>query len=173
MPPPPIDMKDKRIGRWLVLSRESGIGTSGRHTRWLCQCDCGTKRFVSGSVLRSNSLSCGCLQAEMITKRNTKHGKFGTRVYEIWHGMIQRCHNPNSHAWKWYGGRGIKVCDEWRNSFDVFYAAVGEPPDGLTLDRRDNNGNYELGNWRWATWCEQNQNRRPRSEWSFQTKDAA
>jgi hypothetical protein len=82
-----------------------------------------------------------------------------TRVYAVWSAMIQRCTNPNDKDFDRYGGRGITVCDRWLHSFEDFYADMGERPPGLTLDRRDNEGNYEPGNYRWATWLEQAHNR--------------
>lgn len=89
------------------------------------------------------------------------HGMWGTRTHHSWHSMISRCINPRETGYKHYGGRGITVCDRWRYSFDNFLADMGERPEGKTLDRIDNEGNYEPGNCRWATWSEQQSNKRP------------
>lgn len=168
------DMSGQIIGRWTVLYRDSApVEGGGKHVRWRCRCECGVERSVSGAVLRNHSRSCGCLQSEDVTSRNLRHGYFGSATYECWHSMIQRCCNPNIRASKWYSDRGITVCKRWRGSFMNFLADMGKRPEGLTLDRIDNNGNYEPGNCRWATWSEQNLNRRPTSEWDFKHKVAA
>jgi hypothetical protein len=168
-----VDMSGMTVGRWSVLHRDaSEAPAAGKHARWMCRCECGVVRSVSGAVLRQNSNSCGCLQSEDVTTRNTKHGRYGTPTYECWHSMIQRCCNPNDHAAQWYSERGISVCDRWRDSFEAFLADMGERPEGLTLDRIDNNKGYEPGNCRWATWSQQSRNRRPRSEWKFKARAA-
>lgn len=92
--------------------------------------------------------------------RRSRHGKFGTRVYQQWADMIRRCENPNTRNFPRYGGRGIRVCPEWRADFVVFYRDMGEPGDGMQLDRIDNDGNYEPGNCRWSTPSENTRNRR-------------
>ena len=93
------------------------------------------------------------------------HGMSQTTEYKIWHNMIQHCTNPNSPKWEWYGGRGITVCERWRNSFVDFLTDVGRKPSPeLTLDRIDNNGNYEPGNWRWATIEQQRWNQQRKAE---------
>ena len=132
---------------------------------WKCICDCGRIAYVSSSHLNSgDTKSCGCLrkkQCEQTGKKNTKHGMFGTPVYNIWVSMIQRCENPKHKSYKNYGGRGIKVCERW-HTFENFYADVGDPPKGKSFDRYpDNDGDYEPTNWRWANRHEQRVNSRP------------
>lgn len=159
-----IDIKDERYGRWVVLERADT--KSYGDAMWLCRCDCGTERVVMGNSLRrGTSKSCGCLSAEIARSRMTgaknylKHGHSGTKIYAIWSAMKQRCYNPDNDSYLRYGARGITVCDAWRESFETFYADVGDAPEGLTLDRIDNDGNYEPGNIRWATRQQQADNK--------------
>ncbi len=102
--------------------------------------------------------SCGCEWPERLSARNQKHGMYGTRAYEAWNGMLDRCRNPKLRFWSRYGGRGITVCERWL-LFENFVADMGMPLPGLTLDRMDNDGNYEPSNCRWATRVQQRNNR--------------
>lgn len=151
-----IDIKGNRYGKLTVISRADSKkrNAGGSRTRWNCKCDCGNMVVVDGDHLKSgHSKSCGC-----ITK---KHGMFGTRIYNIWSSMKDRCFNKKHDAYKNYGGRGITVCPEWME-FQPFYewAMASGYADDLTLDRKDVNGNYEPSNCRWATDIEQHNNTR-------------
>jgi len=123
----------------------------------LCRCDCGSEKAYRRYCLESGSTrSCGCYRTEL----RTTHGKSKTRSYRSWMGMILRCHNKDNKGYGDYGNRGIKVCSRWRYSFKNFFADMGERPEGLSIDRINNEGNYESSNCRWATMAQQNDNMR-------------
>jgi hypothetical protein len=138
-----------RFGRLVVTGRASEIGV--KPVRWVALCDCGRFTEVVGAKLRNgHTQSCGCLQAESRIKRATRHGLSHTRTHDIWQAMRRRCSRPDQPNYKYYGARGIKVCDRWQ-SFDNFLADMGECPEGHELDRIDGDGHYEPGNCRWVT----------------------
>jgi hypothetical protein len=134
----------------------------GRHPTARVRCFCG-KIFICqrGNLSNGNTRSCGCLNIQLLIGRSTTHGMSKTPIYHVWEDMISRCSNPNSCNWDNYGGRGIEVCERWRK-FENFFQDMGDiPEDGLTIDRKNNEGNYEKDNCRWATRLQQARNRRP------------
>lgn len=165
------DISGKKFGRLTVICRaEDEKTSSGRnHITYICKCDCGNKITVKAESLRSgNTKSCGCLSKEITKSRMLKHGFANSQIYKIWRGMKQRCYYKNHKSFKDYGGRRITVCDEWKNDFQTFYDYVSQLPhfceEGYSLDRINNNGNYEPANVRWATAKEQANNKRKRKK---------
>jgi hypothetical protein len=139
---------------------------SGERRKFECLCDCGNQINVFLIHLRSdNTKSCGCFRSEYVAQKNYKHGLAIRNnehyLLDTWGGMKQRCYNPKHKSWKNYGGRGITICDRWLNSVENFIEDMGKRPSlQYSIDRIDNNGNYELSNCRWATKSEQRQNQR-------------
>lgn len=164
--PERLDLTNERFGKlWVLVEKERSANYG---TKWLCLCECGTDSVVTTAALRSGKTqSCGCLvktAAKKVGIANSIMFEGYTHVrhplYDTWQGMKTRCTNQNHIHYKNYGGRGITVCDEWVDTFEQFVRDMGDRPEGYTLDRRNNNGNYTPDNCRWATILEQNRNRR-------------
>lgn len=150
------DLTGQKFGRLAVIERaESKNG----FTRWLCKCECGKETVVySSTLINGHTKSCGCLRRD--NHANLEHGMSHTRIHDIWCGINKRCDNPKSSVYKYYGGKGITICNEWR-SFQSFYdwSMANGYNDDLTLDRIDPKGNYEPSNCRWVTMKEQCNNK--------------
>lgn len=161
------DLKGQRFGRLVVIEKAGKDKTS--HTTWLCKCDCGTVKTVTGyNLINGSTLSCGCYKNEKVSI----HGKYNTRIYRIWNKMKGRCNNKRNTHYDCYGGRGIRVCDEWLNDFQKFYkwSVENEYNNNLTIDRIDVDGNYEPNNCRWVSMKVQANNRRTNAQIEFNGK---
>lgn len=154
-------LEGQRFGNLTVI-KEDGRSKYG-DVMWLCQCDCGnTTRVKSVDLIHNNTHSCGCFKLARISETNTIHGKCNTKLYHIWHGIKNRCYNPNHDNYIRYGARSIQMCDEWVNNFQAFYdwAITHGFEENLTIDRINNYKGYSPDNCRWITPKEQQHNRR-------------
>lgn len=155
-----------RFNRWTVIDQAPCHPYGVR--RVVCRCECGTVKTVRlHNIRRGLSRSCGCFSHEAILARNHKHGGAYTLLYKTWAGIRSRCSTKGSSGWKYYGARGIRMYPEWRESFKAFrdyvLSNIGERPStSHSIDRIDNDGHYEPGNIRWATWSQQARNKRRR-----------
>lgn len=162
-----INLTGRIVGEWTVLGpvRREQFPSGAEHLYWLCRCSCGTEKEVNGQSLRKNgaTTSCGCVQkrlAQAVGKANVRHGMKHTSEWHAWSSMRSRCLNSNHKQFPSYGGRGISICDRW-SVFENFFADMGlKPSEAHSIDRIDNDGNYEPTNCRWATKKQQQRNRR-------------
>ena len=163
-----LNLIGQRFGKLEVI--EKSAIRRRKSIMWVCRCDCGNNTIAASNDLRSGEVrSCGCMKHRFTTENasgmnnpSAKHNLRNHKLYPIWKMMKQRCYNPHCGNYKYYGGRGITVCQEWRKDFKVFYdwAISHGYQDGLSIDRIDVNGNYEPANCRWITMAEQNRNKR-------------
>lgn len=157
-----IDLTNQQFGRLTVLHRHPE--RKDNRTQWVCQCNCEEHNVVVvlvGSLRSGATQSCGCLQKERVVEANTTHGLHETLEYRAWAAMKDRCYNEKNEHYRSYGGRGIMVCDEWKENFEAFYRDVGPRPSiQHSIDRRDNDLGYSKENCHWVTQVEQTRNRR-------------
>lgn len=170
-----LDLTGKRFGKLVAIKRgEDELRKDGRHnSTFICQCDCGNiVRVVSSRLKSGNTQSCGCLHKQKTSEINKSHGMRNTRIYGIWCRMKQRCYNPNSIDYKEYGGRGISVAEEWKNSFENFmeWSMISGYSDNLTIDRKDNERGYSPDNCQWVSRSIQSNNKRNNRKISFNGK---
>jgi hypothetical protein len=148
-----IDLTGRQFGKWFVIEKGP---FDKKKLFWKCKCDCGTEKYVDGDTLRRGT-SVGCIKC---SPRTIKHGMSNSKIYWVWHGMIQRCEYEKSKFYKNYGGRGIKVCEAWHDFINFYeWAIPAGYKEGVEIERIDANGNYEPSNCQWITHKQQQSNR--------------
>lgn len=175
--PKPLIIKDGQVFGMLTVISELPAENKSRIFKCLCSCGCECKRTIKALIKKSIS-SCGCYQKKFNNsprenQRSENYGYVGTRLYEIWLGMKKRCYNKNSRAYKWYGGKGIIIFDEWKNRFLTFrdWSLKNGYKENLTIDRIDSNKNYEPSNCRWIPFEDQNRNKNNNRKVIFNEKE--
>ncbi len=155
-----LDIAGFKFGRTTAIKVSQITNKQGK-LLWDLACECGSKHTGSASDLkRGNILSCGCWRRKATIKRNTTHGKTKDRAYNTWGHIKARCLNPKNKAYYNYGGRGITICKEWENNFETFYRDMGDPREGMSIERIDNSKGYYKKNCKWATRRDQSRNKR-------------
>lgn len=172
-----IDRTGQRYGRLVVVDRDvaAGPASRGKRVRWICRCECGTVLSCTGHDLASGDVrSCGCLHRDDLRERHRNHGLVRTGAHSSWAAAKARCYDPKHTAYASYGGRGIQMCERWRNDFRAFLSDMGERPAGTSIDRVNPDGHYEPQNCRWATPETQATNkRRPLPVWKGEPRRLA
>lgn len=153
------DLRGRIFGRLTVIDLHP-VRSKAKRARWICRCECGNETIVQSLNLKQGAtISCGCALSDHLVARNLTHGQFGSPEHNTWHGMLSRCTNHNNKSYYNYGGRGITVCDRW-HKFENFFIDMGHKSPNSTIERVNNNGNYEPDNCVWKTRHEQSRNKR-------------